>query len=248
MFVVACSYAIEGLDQAIFSTGRRASKKLLDLIYQFLCKLPGMKEAIIRKNVETIHIQGPGGPDDVRKISSYPRFAGHSFGTHGGYSNTWIQQGKPNIVSPSSDPPRFFFLSVLDVHVRVRISKRTNLSIESCPLPLSPSFGTRRPLLYATTVTDWIQLPIPKITLDGCSSIPCIGDQLRRERWGDEYRHRFDIVFGWVMDHVPVVGNMDAGEFIIDGESKLPHPTNVSSSESRVIGTSIGICRPNRFL
>ena len=73
MFVVACAYAIEGLDQAIFSTGRRASKKLLDLIYQFLCKLPGMKEAIIRKNVETIHIQGPGGPDDVRKISSYPR-------------------------------------------------------------------------------------------------------------------------------------------------------------------------------
>jgi len=73
MFVVAMAYAVEGLDQAIFSTGRRASKKLLDLIYQFLCKLPGMKESIIRKNVETIHIQGPGGPDDVRKISSYPR-------------------------------------------------------------------------------------------------------------------------------------------------------------------------------
>ena len=72
MFVAACAYAIEGSDQAIFSTGRRASKKLLDLIYRFLCKLPGMKESIIVKNVETIHIQGPNGPDDVRKISSYP--------------------------------------------------------------------------------------------------------------------------------------------------------------------------------
>jgi hypothetical protein len=72
MFVAACAYAIDGSDQAIFSTGRRASKKLLDLIYRFLCKLPGMKEAIIVHNVETIHIQGPGGPDDVRKISSYP--------------------------------------------------------------------------------------------------------------------------------------------------------------------------------
>ena len=72
MFVAACAYAIEGSDQAIFSTGRRASKKLLDLIHRFLCKLPGMQEAIIVKNVETIHIQGPGGVDDIRKISSYP--------------------------------------------------------------------------------------------------------------------------------------------------------------------------------
>jgi len=72
MFVAACAFAIEGSDQAIFSTGRRASKKLLDLIYRFLCKLPGMKEATIVKNVEMIHLQGPGGPDDIRKISSYP--------------------------------------------------------------------------------------------------------------------------------------------------------------------------------
>jgi hypothetical protein len=72
MFVAAAAYALEGSDQAIFSTGRRASKKLLDLIYRFLCYLPGMKERVIQKNVETIHIQGPGGADDIRKISSYP--------------------------------------------------------------------------------------------------------------------------------------------------------------------------------
>lgn len=72
MFVVAMAFAVEGLEQAIFSTGRRASSKLLDLIFAFICRLPGMKESITRHNVETIHIQGPHGKSDVRKISSYP--------------------------------------------------------------------------------------------------------------------------------------------------------------------------------
>jgi hypothetical protein len=72
MFVVAMAFAVGGLEQAIFSTGRRASQKLLDLIYAFICKIPGMKEKIIKHNVETIEIQGPLGPSDIRKISSYP--------------------------------------------------------------------------------------------------------------------------------------------------------------------------------
>lgn len=33
------AFAVEGLEQAIFSTGRRASSKLLDLIYKFICEL-----------------------------------------------------------------------------------------------------------------------------------------------------------------------------------------------------------------
>ena len=72
MFVVAMASAVGGLEQAIFSTGRRASQKLLDLIYHFICKIPGMKERITKHNVETIEIQGPLGPSDIRKISSYP--------------------------------------------------------------------------------------------------------------------------------------------------------------------------------
>ena len=72
MFVAAAAVSIRGLEQAIFSTGRRASEKLLTLVYQFLCRLPGVKESIKKKNVETIWIEGPGGPDDIRKISSYP--------------------------------------------------------------------------------------------------------------------------------------------------------------------------------
>lgn len=70
MFVVAMACGVENLEQAIFSTGRRASSKLLDLIYSFICKIPGMKEKITRHNVETIHLQF--GDNDIRKISSYP--------------------------------------------------------------------------------------------------------------------------------------------------------------------------------
>lgn len=72
MFVVAMLFGVEGIEQAIFSTGRRASQKLIELIYRFMCKIPGMRESIIKHNVETIWIQGPYGKDDVRKVSSYP--------------------------------------------------------------------------------------------------------------------------------------------------------------------------------
>lgn len=71
-FVVALLFAIEGLEIGIFSTGRRASQKILELVYWFLCKVPGMRERIIKHNVETIWLQGPAGPDDIRKVSSYP--------------------------------------------------------------------------------------------------------------------------------------------------------------------------------
>jgi len=72
MFVVALMFGVEGIEQAIFSTGRRASQKLIELVYRFMCKIPGMCESIIKHNVETIWIQGPYGKDDVRKVFSYP--------------------------------------------------------------------------------------------------------------------------------------------------------------------------------
>lgn len=76
MMAVAVALSIEAthqpIEQAIFSTGRRASQKLLELIYALLCKVPGAKEMIIKHNAETIWLQGPHGPHDVRKISCYP--------------------------------------------------------------------------------------------------------------------------------------------------------------------------------
>lgn len=71
-FVVALLSAIEGLEIGIFSTGRRASQKILELVYWFMCKVPGMRERIIKHNVEVIWLRGSGGPNDIRKVSSYP--------------------------------------------------------------------------------------------------------------------------------------------------------------------------------
>lgn len=70
MFVVACAAGIENLEQAIFSTSRRASKKLLDLVFKLLRKIPLLRDSVIVRNVETIWIRGPSG--DIRKIYSYP--------------------------------------------------------------------------------------------------------------------------------------------------------------------------------
>lgn len=69
-FVVALLVSIEGIEIGIFSTGRRASQKILEQIYWFLLRHGGMN--IIKHNVETIWIQGPCGPSDIRKVSSYP--------------------------------------------------------------------------------------------------------------------------------------------------------------------------------
>jgi len=70
MFVVACAAGIENLEQAIFSTSRRASKKLLDLVFKLLRRIPSLRDSVIVRNVETIWIRGAGG--DIRKIYSYP--------------------------------------------------------------------------------------------------------------------------------------------------------------------------------
>jgi len=72
MFVIAMLLSIEGLEQAIFSTGRRASVKLKELAYRFLCSIPGMKENVIQHNIETIWVRGPYGDQDVRKVFFYP--------------------------------------------------------------------------------------------------------------------------------------------------------------------------------
>ena len=71
MFVAAAAYALEGSEQAIFSTGRRASKRLLDLVFRFIRALPGFKNSWIeRNNEETIWLQMGDGV--ARKIYSYP--------------------------------------------------------------------------------------------------------------------------------------------------------------------------------
>lgn len=70
-FVVALLFAIEGpFEIGVFSTGRRASGKMQDTIYWFVCQMGGLN--IVKHNVESLWVQGPYGPGDLRKLSSYP--------------------------------------------------------------------------------------------------------------------------------------------------------------------------------
>lgn len=70
MFVAAYGMTVEKSNQCIFSTGKRASDKLLEQVHEFCNMIPGMRERCKRKG-EILYIQGDS-PDDRRKISSYP--------------------------------------------------------------------------------------------------------------------------------------------------------------------------------
>ncbi len=71
-FAVGTLFAIEGVQIGIFATGQRIAQKMLEQVYQFICLIPGMKDSIVKHNFETIWLQGPQGPSDIRKVSCYP--------------------------------------------------------------------------------------------------------------------------------------------------------------------------------
>lgn len=73
MFVAAYGLTVPYSEQCIFSTGRRASQKLLELIRDMI-KAGEHKDMFIKCNGETMLLQGPD-PLDVRKIHSYPSCA-----------------------------------------------------------------------------------------------------------------------------------------------------------------------------
>ena len=71
-YVAAYSAAIDGREVAIFSTGRRASKKMLDLVMKFLMPLIAGRKKIFTQNVEEVVIQMLEPPYAKNKICSYP--------------------------------------------------------------------------------------------------------------------------------------------------------------------------------
>ena len=82
-FVAAYAWCIEGSVQSVFSTGRRASYKLLQQVREMLMKLPGAKDRVGNiRNQEDLYISG-NDEHDVRKISSYPGVAKTLRGTGG---------------------------------------------------------------------------------------------------------------------------------------------------------------------
>ena len=72
MFCSAYLYSVENCEIAIFSTGRRASQKLLELINSLICKLPGGRERIVKYNQEVLNMSNYDGSYGQSKLSSYP--------------------------------------------------------------------------------------------------------------------------------------------------------------------------------
>ncbi len=73
MFVAAMALVVPRCEQAIFSTGRRASGKLLELVTQLISQVPGGAERVIKSNQETVWVAHPCG--GTAKINSYPSCA-----------------------------------------------------------------------------------------------------------------------------------------------------------------------------
>jgi hypothetical protein len=73
MFVAAYGLTVPRSEQCIFSTGRRASQKLLELIRDMI-QSGRCKDNFIKCNGETMLLQGDD-PLDIRKIHSYPSCA-----------------------------------------------------------------------------------------------------------------------------------------------------------------------------
>ena len=82
MFVAGCAIILpakqfEHFTQCIFSTCRRASSKLLKFVSNFIriaqrnSNVP-TRVTIIAENIEELHLRGPGGPSDIRKVLSFP--------------------------------------------------------------------------------------------------------------------------------------------------------------------------------
>ena len=81
MFVAAYALSVPNSSQCIFSTGRRASQALLELIRDFI-KKGKYADRILKCNQETLVIQGDN-PLDIRKVNSYPSCARTLRGTGG---------------------------------------------------------------------------------------------------------------------------------------------------------------------
>lgn len=80
MFAAAYALSVENSTQCIFSTGKRASDKLLDLIMQLLKLIPGGVN--MKRRGEVLTVYGPT-PGDLRTVSSYPAASKTLRGTGG---------------------------------------------------------------------------------------------------------------------------------------------------------------------
>jgi hypothetical protein len=70
-YCAAFAASVMGKEVAIFSTGRRASKKILDLVWRFLKPIMRPTQKLMLKNVEEIHLFD-SATNKLNKVCSYP--------------------------------------------------------------------------------------------------------------------------------------------------------------------------------
>ncbi len=70
LYVAAYLWSQPGCEVSIYSTGRRASRKILALIWKMVVSLSGTEECVVTFNQETLEIRGPHGK--ISKCHSYP--------------------------------------------------------------------------------------------------------------------------------------------------------------------------------
>lgn len=71
MFIVAYLLSVPRSVQCVFSTSKRVSEKMLELIYKLFSEMPGLKRKIIKHTTETLEIAGDEA-GDTRSVSAYP--------------------------------------------------------------------------------------------------------------------------------------------------------------------------------
>jgi hypothetical protein len=72
LFVAAWLYSQPTTEISIFSTGRRASSKLMTTIKRIMSHLEHFDSMVIKESQEELWLRGPGGRDDLRILNCYP--------------------------------------------------------------------------------------------------------------------------------------------------------------------------------
>ncbi len=89
LFAAAYIFTQPSAEISIFSTGRRASRKILALIWQMIVKLAGSAGIVVAYNQECLEVRGPG--TTTSKCYSYPsRVQIDSRGIAGGTMCCWV--------------------------------------------------------------------------------------------------------------------------------------------------------------
>ncbi len=69
MFVTAMLFNVPGITIAVFSTGKRASGSLTELVKKMLCNIPGGAQRVVKQNTEDLYVASVA-PGDGKGVNS----------------------------------------------------------------------------------------------------------------------------------------------------------------------------------